>query len=82
MTTGTAESALPLVYNGVDILVKQHRINSADIYRVVFADKRPPLIITTAKNDHGKVFWTSVPEGRLQEAEGIARLVDEYFLLL
>jgi len=82
MATQTVEEGLPLVYKGVNILVRKHYINSTDIYRAIFADKRPPLIITTAKNHLGRAFWTSVPEGRLVEAQDIAMLVDEHYLLL
>jgi hypothetical protein len=82
MATGKVDSVLPLVYNGIAIEVKQHRINSTDIYRVIFADNRPPLIMTIAEKKSGKAFWTSIPEGRHEEAEDIACLVNEHFLLL
>ena len=82
MTTGTADSALQLVYNGIAIEVKRHRVNATDIYRVIFADKRPPLVMTIAEKRNGKTFWTSIPEGRQTEAEDIARLIDQHFLLL
>jgi hypothetical protein len=77
-----ADLALPLVYNGIAIEVKRHTINSTDIYRVVFADKRQPLTITIAEKKSGKTFWTSIPEGRQKEADDIARLIEEHFLLL
>ena len=82
MATTTADLALPLVYNGIAIEVKRHKINSTDIYRVIFADKRPPLIMTIAEKKSGKTFWASLPEGRQTEADDIARLIDEHFLLL
>jgi hypothetical protein len=82
MATDAIDSGLPLVYKGVDVVVRKYLIRSTELYRVVFADNRPPLMITTAKNDHGKVFWTSVPEGRYEEAGEIALLVDEHYLLM
>lgn len=82
MATGTADLALPLVYNGIAIQVKKYKINSTDIYRVIFADRRPPLIMTIAEKKSGKKYWTSIPEGRQEEAEDIARLVGEHYLLV
>jgi len=82
MATETTDAPLFLVYNGIDIQVKKHRINSTDIYRVVFADKRPPLIMTIAEKISGKTFWTSVPEGRQDETEAIVRLINQHFLLV
>jgi hypothetical protein len=82
MASQTVENGLPLVYKGVRIIVTKHIIRATEIYRVIFEDRRPPLMITEAKNDKGRVFWTSVPEGRLEEAQDIAMLVDEHYSLL
>lgn len=49
--------------------VSVHQIKSAKVFHLVFAGKRPPLNVTVATNDEGAKFWTSVPEGRQEEAE-------------
>ncbi|MFB9843980.1 hypothetical protein [Mucilaginibacter ginsenosidivorans] len=82
MASQTIDTGLPLVYKGVKIIVRKHIIGMTEVYRAIFADNRPPLLITTAKNDKGRVFWTSVPEGRLEEANDIAMLVDEHYFLI
>lgn len=48
-------------------------------YRVVFSSPRPPLVIAQARDNRNGSFWTSVPEGRQKEAEGIGKLITEYF---
>jgi hypothetical protein len=82
MDVQTIETGLELDYKGVRVVVRKVLVQQTEFYRVLFADKRPPLMITTAKNHLGRVFWTSMPEGRLEEANDIAMLVDEHYLLI
>jgi hypothetical protein len=37
-----------------------------------------PLVVHRAKTFDGPLFWTSIPEGRQQEAEEIGKLIDGY----
>ena len=58
--------------------VDVHAIKSAKIFHITFGDKRKPLNITVATNDDGDKFWTSVPEGRQEEAEFAGKAVAAY----
>lgn len=55
-----------------------HKIKSAKVFHLVFAARRPSLNITVATNDDGGKFWTSVPEGRQEEAELAGKAVAAY----
>lgn len=52
----------------------------ADIqtYHIEFSSKRKPIVIARAMKHNGKFFWTSIPEGRQKEAEGVGKLIDDY----
>lgn len=49
--------------------VSVHIIKSAKVFHLVYDNGREPLNMTTANADDGSKFWTSLPEGRQEEAE-------------
>lgn len=55
--------------------VTEHYIGEERIFRVVFEDKRKPLTLVVAMNSQHKKFWTSMPQGRQEEAENIGPLI-------
>jgi hypothetical protein len=67
---------LALQYGDVRATARRYAIKKGEVYHVVFSDNRKPLVITLAERPNGKDFWTSLPEGRQQEAEDIGRLID------
>jgi len=68
-----------LSFNGEKIKVQRHSIGKQTIFRIIFSDKRPTLVITRALHENAYKFWTSIPEGRQREAEEIGALISEYF---
>lgn len=70
--------AFDIELNGQPAHVTDHAIKSARIFHVVFANHRPPLNITIAENIDGEKFWTSIPEGRQEEAELAGKLIGDY----
>jgi hypothetical protein len=74
--------------NGLDIFeldfkdgkirVQLHFVSHQTIYRIVFSDKRSPLVVTRALTDNAAPWWTSIPEGRLREAEEVGPLIENY----
>jgi len=64
--------------NGQVISVSSHEIKSARVFHVVYPDSKTPLNITIAENSDGEKFWTSVPEGRQEEAEFAGRIIAAY----
>jgi hypothetical protein len=61
------------------IRVQRHSIGAQVIFRVTFSNKRTPLVLTRALHSNAYRFWTSIPEGRQQEAEEVGALISEYF---
>ncbi|TSJ44409.1 hypothetical protein FO440_09580 [Mucilaginibacter corticis] len=61
------------------IQVSEHELKEMRLFHLVFPDKRKPLNITVAeRRGTGEKFWTSVPEGRQDEAEQFGRLIAVY----
>ncbi len=63
------------------IKVQRHSINSNVVFSVKFSDNRKPLVITRAIHANAYRFWTSIPEGRQEEAEEVGLTISEYFKL-
>lgn len=47
-------------------------------FRVVFSSSREPIVVARARGVERPFFWTSIPEGRQKEAEGVGKLIDAY----
>jgi hypothetical protein len=69
-----------ITYGSTTIAVERFSIGKTIAYKAVFSSKRQPLIITKANNFELSKFWTSIPEGRQQEAEGLGELIEDYLL--
>jgi len=59
------------------LTVTSHIVNNDEIFRIVFSDNRPPLIVTEAIAG-SQPFWTSVPQGRQKEAEFFGARIAEH----
>jgi hypothetical protein len=64
--------------NGQVVRVSDHTIKSARVFHIVYPNRKPPLNITIAENSDGVKFWTSVPEGRQEEAEFAGKVIAAY----
>jgi hypothetical protein len=64
--------------NRQTIRVSDHTIKSARVFQIVYPDRKPDLNITIAEDTDGLKFWTSVPEGRQEEAEFAGKAVAAY----
>ena len=64
--------------------IQVHRllVGTQTIFRVIFSDKRQPLVVTRATHANAYKFWTSIPEGRQKEAEEVGALISEPFNLI
>ena len=63
---------------GVTITCQRLDIQKNVVYYVKFSSARKPITIARAKFVDSKVRWTSIPEGRQKEAEGVGELIDQY----
>jgi hypothetical protein len=65
--------------NGVTMKVEELDFPGYVAFNVIFSSKRLPLVVARARNSERKIFWTSSPEGRQTEAEGVGKLIEDYF---
>ncbi len=49
-------------------------------FHVNFSSEREPIVVARAKGMERPFFWTSIPEGRQKEAEGVGKLIEGYLL--
>ena len=68
-----------LAFGNSTIRVEQIQIPGQTFFRVNFSNQIPQLALLRATDANGARFWTSIPEGRQKEAEGVGRLIEEYF---
>ena len=62
--------------NSVMIKVSEHRVGGERVFYLEFPDSRKPLkIIVAEKRPSGEKFWTSIPQGRQEEAEQYGKLI-------
>ena len=64
--------------NGQIVHVTAHAIKSARVFHLVYPKSRSPLNITIAEKADGEKFWTSLPEGRQEEAELAGKVIATY----
>ena len=74
----TDPKAFDIELGDQSVHVTVHIIKTAKVFHLVFNKRRPALNITVAINDDGDKFWTSVPEGRQEEAELAGKQVAAY----
>ena len=58
--------------------VSVHIIKSAKVFHLVYPSNKPALNLTIATADDGGKFWTSLPEGRQEEAEVAGSVIAAY----
>jgi hypothetical protein len=63
------QNKFELNYYNSTINVERHSIGKQTIFRIIFSDKRPPLVITRASHENAYKFWTSIAEERQREAD-------------
>lgn len=69
-----------LDFKGDKIRVQRHTIGGTQtVYKVAFSDGRPPLVINLATGKDIGRHWTSIPEGRLAEAQQVGPLIEQYY---
>jgi len=60
------------------VQVSVHIIKSAKVFHLVYPSLKDPLNLTIANADDGGKFWTSLPEGRQEEAELAGSVIAAY----
>jgi hypothetical protein len=65
--------------DGMILAVKVHTIANRTVFQIDYPDGRKPLMAMRMITFEGKKMWTSVPEGRLQEAQDVGVKIVEHF---
>lgn len=65
-------------FQGLILKITSHLINSDEVFRIVFSDGRPDLVVFEAIAG-SRPFWTSIPQGRQKEASFFGARIAEYF---
>jgi hypothetical protein len=73
------ENHFELELNGVKMMVDRLSLPGYNAFRVVFSSARKPIVVVRATDFNDTRFWTSIPEGRQNEAEGVGALIEDYF---
>jgi hypothetical protein len=77
----TNEEIFSIDAYGVIITCQRLDIPKHVAYYVKFSSSRKPITIARAKFVDSDARWTSIPEGRQKEAEGVGALIDRYLSL-
>ena len=64
--------------HGVTLTIERLKLAGDVAFRVVFSSGRPAIVIARAIDFDSRKFWTSIPEGRQKEAEGVGLLIEKY----
>ncbi|MEJ6980001.1 hypothetical protein WG906_06040 [Pedobacter sp. P351] len=72
------EPPFEIDYKGKRSIVTEAAIKNRRVFNIQFPDSRRPLTITVGLTNEDVKFWTSIPEGRQEEAEEIGKLIAAY----
>lgn len=69
------EPPFEVFFEGNTVRVSEHELKGKRIFHIDFGGRKKPLVLTVAMNRKDEKFWTSIPEGRQNEAEQIGKLI-------
>ncbi|CAN5818151.1 hypothetical protein BH10BAC2_BH10BAC2_26860 [soil metagenome] len=67
-------------YGNTSLYIAPVEIIDRFAFQISFSSSRKPILIVRAVDFSGNRFWTSMPEGRQKEAEGIGLLIEQYII--
>lgn len=68
-----------LEYEHHSLNIEEINLPGQVLFRIIFPDETPPLVILRATNFSQEKFWTSMPEGRQKLAEKIGPLIEHHY---
>ena len=72
------EPPFEIEYKGNVSKVTEAEIKTRRVFHIQFMDGKKPLTLTVALGKNDEKFWTSIPEGRQEEAEEVGKLIASY----
>jgi len=74
----TNDEKFSIEAHGVILTCERLDMPKQVVYSVKFSSARKPIVVARAKFEDSDARWTSIPEGRQKEAEGVGAIIDEY----
>ena len=71
-------STFEVIFNDRPVVVRELSASGRPLFLVALPASKP-MVITTATGADGQVFWTSVPEGRQDQAQAFGKLIEAHF---
>ena len=65
-------------YGNTSLYITPIDLSDRFAFQVSFSSSRKTLLVIRAVDHKGNRFWTSMPEGRQKEAEGVGTLIEDY----
>ena len=65
-------------YLNTTLYIKPVEMPGRYAFHVSFSSSRKPILVVRATDFNGDKFWTSMPEGRQNEAEGVGALIEQH----
>lgn len=72
------EPPFEIEFKGNVSKVTEAEIKTRRVFYIQFMDGKKPLTITVGRINKDQKFWTSIPEGRQEEAEEVGKLIAAY----
>jgi hypothetical protein len=74
----TSDEKFSFEANEVIITCQRLNVQGSVAYYVEFSSERKPIVVAKAAFVTSPATWTSIPEGRQKEAEGVGKLIELY----
>ncbi|MGN6417886.1 MAG: hypothetical protein ACTHMC_10365 [Pseudobacter sp.] len=71
------DNPFEISYSGHTLKVESVRTGKSVVYKITNARKPGVFYLTRARDAEGHYFWTSIPEGRPEQAASIGMLIEE-----
>lgn len=72
------DKTFEIMYHNRPVQIEVIRTGAQVLYKAQSADQQLALFLTRAKDAEGVYFWTSIPEGKQQQAEAIGALIEQH----
>lgn len=71
-------NSFEVIFRDKVVPVQELSLSGRPMFVIAVPDSKP-LVITTATGADGQVFWTSIPEGKLELAQVFGPLIEAHF---
>lgn len=72
------EAPFEIELNGARIRISEHELQGKRVFHADLGEASKALVLTVGLNNRNEKFWTSIPQGRQDEAQQIGKLIAEH----